>query len=178
MSFILGRPWQYERKVIHNGGKNIYTFWKDGSKTILLPLKDEGKAENMLSEKEPVTEIMVTRFCYALMVQRREGGDITIHTEATKLLEEKKDMSVVQENISSLGTIQLMITRRRWTDNKPFQARQWRKIVHISDRENHSCSTRPIQLISGTMGRCSTSRKSLGYSEEKKIEDNNLQDLR
>lgn len=47
------------------------------------------------------------------MVQRREGGDITIHTEATKLLEEKKDMSVVQENISSLGTIWLMTARIR-----------------------------------------------------------------
>ena len=56
------------------------------------------------------------------MVQRREGEDITIPTEAAKVLEEKKDMSVVQENISSLGTIQLMTARRRCTDNKPFQA--------------------------------------------------------
>ena len=52
---LLERPWQYDRKVIHDGGKNTYTFWKDGSKIILLPLKDEGKAENMLSEKELVT---------------------------------------------------------------------------------------------------------------------------
>ena len=70
---LLGRPCQYDRKVIHDGGKNTYTFWKDGSKIILLPLKDEGKAENMLSEKEPVTEIKVTGFCYALMVQRKGG---------------------------------------------------------------------------------------------------------
>lgn len=112
------------------------------------------------------------------MVQRREGEDIIIPTEATKVLEEKKDMSMVQENISSLGTIRLMTARRRWTDNKPFQAWQCRKIVHISDKENHSFSTRPIQLIYGTMGRCSTNRKSLGYNEKKKIEDNNLQELR
>jgi hypothetical protein len=102
------------------------------------------------------------------MVQGREREDITIPTEVAKVLEEKKDMFVVQENISSLGTIQLMTTRRRWTDNKPFQARQWRKIVHISNRKNHSCSARPIQLIFGTMGRHSTNRKSLGHSEEKK----------
>ena len=102
------------------------------------------------------------------MVQRREGEDITIPTEAAKVLEEKNDISMVQENISSLGTIWLMTARRRWTDNKPFQAQQWRKIVHIYDRENHSCYARPIQLISGTMGRCSTSKKSLGYNEENK----------
>ena len=111
------------------------------------------------------------------MVQRREGEDIKIPTEVAKVLEEKKDMYVVQENISSLGTIWLMTARRRWTDNKPFQARQWRKIVQISDKEKHSCSARPIQLIPGTMGRRSTSKKSLGYSEEK-FEDNHLQELR
>ena len=108
-----------------------------------------------------------------LVVQRREGEDITIPTEAAKVLEEKNDMFVVQENISPMGTIRLMTARRRWTDNKPFQAQQWRKIVHISDKENHSCSTRPIQLISGIMGRRNTSKKSLGYNE-KKFEDNHL----
>ena len=77
----------------------------------------------MFSEKETIMEMKVTRFCYALMVKRREGEYITIPTEATKVLEEKKDMSVVQENISSLVTIWLMTTRRRWTDNKTFQAR-------------------------------------------------------
>ena len=131
----------------------------------------------MLSEKELVIEIKVTGFYYALMVQRREGEDITIPTEATEVLEEKKDMCVVHENISSLGTIWLMTARRRWTDNKPFQARQWRKIVHISDKENHSCSTRPIQLISSTMARRITSRKYMGYNEETS-KDNNLQELR
>ena len=61
-------------------------------------------------------------FYYALMVQIKEGEDITIPTEAAKVLEENNDMFVVQENISSLGTIWLMTARRRWTDNKPFQA--------------------------------------------------------
>ena len=47
----------------------------------------------------------VTLFYYALMVQRREGEHITIPTEAAKVLEEKKDMFVVQENISTMGKI-------------------------------------------------------------------------
>ena len=40
----------------------------------------------MLSEKEHVMEIKVRVLCYALMVQRREGEDITIPTEETKVL--------------------------------------------------------------------------------------------
>ena len=118
-------------------------------------------------------EMKVTRFCYALMVQRREGEDITIPTKAGKVLEEKKDMSIVQENISSMETIWLMTSRRRWADNKPFRARKWRKIVHILDIENHPWSTRPIQLISGTMGWHSTNRNDIGYNE-KTFEENNL----
>jgi len=49
--------------------------------------------------------------------------------------------------------------------------------VNIFDKENNYCSTRQIQLIFGTMGRRSTSRKSLGYNKEK-FEDRNLQELR
>ena len=94
--FLLGRPWQYDKKVIYDGRKNTYTFWKDGSKIILLPLMDEGKVENTLLEKEHVKEMNVIGLCYALMVQRREREDIKIPTEAAKVLEEKKDMHFVQ----------------------------------------------------------------------------------
>ena len=36
---LLGRPWQYDRKVIYDGFKNTYTFRKDGHKIVLAPLK-------------------------------------------------------------------------------------------------------------------------------------------
>lgn len=38
---LLGRPWQFDWKAIHNGRKNTYTLEKDGNKHTLLPLKDE-----------------------------------------------------------------------------------------------------------------------------------------
>ena len=132
---LLGRPWQYDRKVIHDGGNINYTLWKDRSKIVLLTPKDEGKDENMLLKKELVKEMKVTWSCYALMVQRREGEDLKIPTEVTKVLEEKRDMCVVQENISSMGTIRKMTTRRRWIGNMSFRARKWIKIVHILDKK-------------------------------------------
>ena len=36
---LLGRPWQYDRKVVHDGFKNTYSFEKDGLKIILGPFK-------------------------------------------------------------------------------------------------------------------------------------------
>jgi hypothetical protein len=52
------------------------TFWKDGSKVVLFPLKDEGKTENMLSEREFVKERKETIFHSALIVQNSEESDI------------------------------------------------------------------------------------------------------
>ena len=34
---LLGRPWQYDRKVIHDGFKNRYSFVKDGKSVTLVP---------------------------------------------------------------------------------------------------------------------------------------------
>ena len=34
---LLGRPWQYERDVDHNGRTNTYSFVYDGVKIVLLP---------------------------------------------------------------------------------------------------------------------------------------------
>ena len=38
---LLGGPWHYDRKVIHDGRRNTYSLEKDGEKHILFPLKDE-----------------------------------------------------------------------------------------------------------------------------------------
>jgi len=35
---LLGRPWQYDRKAIHNGVKNRYTIIKDSKTITLAPL--------------------------------------------------------------------------------------------------------------------------------------------
>jgi len=36
--FLLGRPWQYDRKANHDGVKNRYTIVKDGKIITLVPL--------------------------------------------------------------------------------------------------------------------------------------------
>jgi hypothetical protein len=38
---FLGRPWQYERNVIHDGRKNTYTLNKNGRMHMLLPIKNQ-----------------------------------------------------------------------------------------------------------------------------------------
>ena len=39
---LLGKPWQYNKKVAHDGMTNCYKFVKDGIKHMLVPIKEEG----------------------------------------------------------------------------------------------------------------------------------------
>jgi hypothetical protein len=57
-----------------------------------MPLKDEGKNENMLSERDFVKEKKETRLCYALIVQKGTMEDMPIPTDVAKLLEEYVDV--------------------------------------------------------------------------------------
>ena len=50
---FLGRPWLFDRSVIHNGRMNTYTFTKDHKKITLTPLK-------VSSKEDPTKDIFLT----------------------------------------------------------------------------------------------------------------------
>jgi hypothetical protein len=60
---LLGRPWQYDRNVIHDGRMNTYTLKKNGRTHMLHPIEDkEVKPEVsntilLMSGKELLTKV-------------------------------------------------------------------------------------------------------------------------
>ena len=44
---LLGRPWKYDRKFVHDGRKNTYSLEKDGKRHTLSPLEDEAFQEGL-----------------------------------------------------------------------------------------------------------------------------------
>jgi hypothetical protein len=60
---LLGRPWQYDINVVHDGRKNTYTLEKNGRTHMLLLIKDkEVKTEMsntvlLMSGKELLDEV-------------------------------------------------------------------------------------------------------------------------
>jgi hypothetical protein len=60
---LLGRPWQYDRNVVHDGRKNTYTLEKNGRTHMLLPIKvkevktEVRKTVLLMSRKELLNEI-------------------------------------------------------------------------------------------------------------------------
>ena len=92
---LLGRPWQYDRKVVHNGKTNCYKFVKDGIKHTLVPMKEEDTIENsgtkslLLGGKEFLQQIGDDEIKFAIV---RRPRAVLIHTEIIDLPEEIQDM--------------------------------------------------------------------------------------
>jgi hypothetical protein len=56
---LLGRPWKYDRNVIHDGRKNTYTLEKNGRTHMLLPMEDKKVKE----EASPSILLMSGNYC-------------------------------------------------------------------------------------------------------------------
>ena len=60
---LLGRPWNYDKKSIHDGRKNTYSLEKAGKRHTLSPLEDEavqgisGSIILLMSRKELLHEV-------------------------------------------------------------------------------------------------------------------------
>jgi hypothetical protein len=60
---LLGRPWKYDRNVVHDGRKNMYTLEKSGRMHMLLSIKDKQVETEMrntillMSGKELLKEV-------------------------------------------------------------------------------------------------------------------------
>ena len=50
---LLGRPWLYDRKVMHNGYLNTYSFTKDDKKITLSPLSPS-KLHEIKPQNKPI----------------------------------------------------------------------------------------------------------------------------
>ena len=101
---LLGRLWQYDRKVIYDGFKNTYTFRKDGHKIVLASLKPAiapaSKPEeknSLLSKFELEKEIRAGSYVMALVVVEEAESEKEIPKEVEPILEEFVD--VVPEEI-------------------------------------------------------------------------------
>ena len=98
---LLGRPWMYDRKVMHNGFLNTYSFSKDGKKITLTPLapselhkkkpqKNPNQSDLLLSLGEPVLKASQHEFKalkeWILQVQTEPETPLPSHPIAKVIL--------------------------------------------------------------------------------------------
>jgi hypothetical protein len=93
---LLGRPWKYDKNVIHDGRMNTYTLEKNGRTHMLLPIKDkEVKPEVsntilLISGKELLTEVKKKEDPQFIVV--RKPNIVLTSTRVDDLLEEIQEL--------------------------------------------------------------------------------------
>eukprot|EP00253_Pinus_taeda_P007187 PITA_07187 len=99
---MLGRPWQFDRSVVHDGKTNCYKFVKDGIKHTLVPIKDENTADAsgvkalLLGGKEFIKQIEDSEINFVVI---RRPRAVVLHTQVSDLPEE------VQRLLQDFGDI-------------------------------------------------------------------------
>ena len=78
---LMGRPWQYDRYVVHDGRLNQYTLWVNGKKQILLPLIESLDEVNctiikvcMVNGKQFEKEVKKNQVCFSIVPRRLSVG--------------------------------------------------------------------------------------------------------
>jgi hypothetical protein len=102
---LLGRPWKYDRNVIHDGRKNTYTLEKNGRMHMLLSIEDKKVKEEanntilLMSGKELLDEVKKYEEMQFVVVRKPRfimtGTSIDdLHEEIQELLDNFADIVV------------------------------------------------------------------------------------
>nr|GEW27814.1 Asp_protease_2 domain-containing protein [Tanacetum cinerariifolium] len=90
---FLGRPWQFDRKTMHNGYKNTYSFKKDGETIILGPSDIRKESKNLLlSQAEFLAEAQDATNVYALVVVESNECSFDVPHEVKAILDDFADV--------------------------------------------------------------------------------------
>ncbi|XP_052486318.1 uncharacterized protein LOC128041056 [Gossypium raimondii] len=93
---LLGRPWQFDRKVIHDGFTNRYTFKYDGKNVTLVPMTPRQVYKDQLKLRESVEKFRKDQSVLVLMYKETllntNELDPNLPSSIVSLLQEFEDM--------------------------------------------------------------------------------------
>lgn len=96
---LLGRPWQFDRCVNHDGRKNTYSFMYNNIRIVLLPVREqvpkavqEKGASTLLTRSRFEEEMRDTGIAYLLISQEQGRYDMEIPEIIQKLIKEFQDV--------------------------------------------------------------------------------------
>jgi hypothetical protein len=151
---LFGRPWQFDKKFIHDGRKNTYTLEKNGRTHILLPIEDKEKKSEasssilIMSGKEPLDEIKKEKEIQFVVV--RKPRVILTNTSVEDFLEEIQELLenfvdiVVDELPHSLPPIRSIIHR---IDLIPGASLPNKEAYRLTPKENEEVKNQVQELL-------------------------------
>lgn len=95
---LLGRPWQFDRSVLHDGGKNTYSFMFNNIKITLVLAREQGpkpqgkNVTNLLSMSKLVEEVKETGMMYLLLGRECKEEEAHVLELVQEVLKEYEDV--------------------------------------------------------------------------------------
>ncbi|KAL4310531.1 hypothetical protein GQ457_01G020720 [Hibiscus cannabinus] len=92
--FLLGRPWQYDKKVLHDCFTNQYSFTHKGRRVILAPLTLSQVSEDQVRMKESIDAWEASKLKKACEEEKEKSKELFDSTFSSTCsnLQEKKEM--------------------------------------------------------------------------------------
>ncbi|KAH9763915.1 Endonuclease [Citrus sinensis] len=143
---LLGRPWQYDRNIVHDGKRNTYSFMFNNTKIVLLPNKEftlqQDLGNYLLGKKQFIDVVAETNRVYILL-GKESNGDSKIPEAVTPILAEFQDLfpNEVPQGLPPLRDIQHQI------DLVPGSTLPNRPHYHMSPTEHEELRRQVEELL-------------------------------
>ncbi|XP_016437878.2 uncharacterized protein LOC107763884 [Nicotiana tabacum] len=94
---LLGRPWEYDRRAIHDGFKNTYSFIKDGKKIKLFPMNPE----DLKKPNPKMKETFITRA--KVEEHLKEGEEVLVVVpKEVESITKKESLEVIYPRLQAI----------------------------------------------------------------------------
>lgn len=106
----LGKPWQFDRKAMHDGKDNTYTFVKDGIKHTLVPMQEQRGNNNISASSNKIRLVSGKEFIHVVKEERRSYALVLkpkVILSSTKLEELSKEIQGVLEEYKVIVKVEL-----------------------------------------------------------------------
>ncbi|KAG2411210.1 hypothetical protein I3760_Q021300 [Carya illinoinensis] len=127
---LLGRPWQYDRRVIHDGFKNMYSFVKEGKTTKLAPLTPRQVYEDQLKLKSEVAQ------------KRKSENESDKKRKSEKEIEQKRKSEKEKESAERKGK-----TKRAFLADRPMIFLVYKESYLNLDETNQPLPSLAVSLL-------------------------------
>ena len=131
---LLGRPWQYDRKVMHDGFRNSYNFVKDGKSVTLVPLSPKQVYEDQMKLLSEVEK------------KRKSEAETSRKNESEKKKSEKELLEIEGKTKMSFYAKESEV-RKAFISNQPMIFMVYKESYPSNDETNQSPLSLAVSLL-------------------------------
>jgi hypothetical protein len=156
---LLGRPWQYDRRVTHDGFKNMYSFVKGGKTIKLAPLTPSQVYEDQLKLQ---SEVAHKRKCENESDQKRKSEKeieqkrkIESENEQKRKSEKESEKKIERvTNMSEKQKKQVSFYAKASDVQSAFYAKMSRVLFMQTSLYLYSCTKRHVLILTNLTNLC------------------------